>query len=81
MFLGPQPCVVMMSSDVIREAFITKGHHYDGRMELASRKLAPSSVVLRSVRVLVHCSVVLRSVHVLVHCSVGLRSVRVLVHC
>ena len=37
--LGPLPCVVLASADAIREAFITKGHDFDGRLVTASSKL------------------------------------------
>ena len=35
-YLGPSKCIVLMSGDVIREAFIVKAHDFDGRLHFPS---------------------------------------------
>ena len=38
--IGPKKFIVLMSGDIIREAFIAKGHDFDGRFHFASGKSA-----------------------------------------
>ena len=35
-FVGPTRCVVLMSADLIREAFIVKAHDFNGRLPFPS---------------------------------------------